>query len=621
MAGNGIGWRRWRGWRPARKRLQVRFYNRLMLYTTLIFLAVAYLLAFLAARYATQLEAVKQLQQSRDALSAVFGYYERKNDNFLNIVYTLYDTEDIYATISEMLESPSDAEYENNALVKQQVVRTMAGLAVQDRDISSIVLFKNLTGSLYVYNTSKHFLERVGPDYPLYAQMKQMASGRYITGTRTVVSGSMAQMAYGISGTLGSKNIRLMAGQLLIEYNTQAIENIFQEYAGKTLGQFVIVSGSGDVVFNSEGGYGGEPYSQLDVLKDGAESATIDGKRYYVQTIVNDKRDYIGANLVPKEEVDRKSAYARRLIYAVFTALAFVCVVLYTAAGTFVSRRVNELIKGMKRISTNHLSYRIPLPKRSDEFAEIAARFNLMCDELQLIIHREYISELKKKNAELNALQAGINPHFLYNTLEAIRIKASDDGNRDIAEMIVLLAHLYRSVVRDRTFIPVRKEISMCDMYLHIFSLRYASCLEYDINVEHRVMEYGLPKNLLQPIVENYFVHGIGGGSGEAGEGSRFLIEGRLEEGDIVFRFEDNGRGMSEERLDAVRRRLDQAAAQADAGYGLANVHERIRLVYGEPYGLSVESRLSRETRITVRIAALSCEELERRLLASGEAG
>lgn len=585
-----------------------------MLYTTLVFLAVAYLLAFLAGQYATQLEAVKQLQQSRDALNALFGYYERKNDDFLNLIYTIYDTEETYTAISEMLEAKSDAEYENNPFVKQQIVRTMAGLAVQDRDIASILLYKNLTGALYVYNTGKRFMERVGTDFPIYKQLNEQTPGRYITGTRTIVSGSMSQQVYGISGTLGSKNIRLMAGQLLIEYNTQAIENVFQGYAGKTLGQFLIVSGNGDVIFDSNGQYDDEPFRQLSTLQSGAGSATIDGKRYYVQTIVNEKRNYIGANLVPKAEIDRKSAHTRMLIYAVFTTLAFVCVVLYSFAGAVVSRRVNELIKGMKRVSANHLSYRIPLPKRSDEFAEIAARFNLMCDELQIIIQREYVAELKKKNAELNALQAGINPHFLYNTLEAIRIKATDDGNQDIAEMIVLLAHLYRSVVRDRTFIPIRKELSMCGMYLSIFSLRYASNLEYDIDVEHRVMEYGLPKNLLQPIIENYFVHGIG----TADESSRFTIRGYWQDGDVLFHFEDNGRGMSEERLTEVRNRLDMTESTAGPSYGLANVHERIRLVYGEPYGVSVDSQKNRRTRITVRIKALTCEELESRLHGSG---
>jgi two-component system sensor histidine kinase YesM len=238
----------------------------------------------------------------------------------------------------------------------------------------------------------------------------------------------------------------------------------------------------------------------------------------------------------------------------------------------------------------------------------------MMCNELESTINREYVNEIKKKNAELQALQAGINPHFLYNTLEAIRIKAIDDGSNNVAEMIVLLAHLYRSIVRDQTFIPIRKEINMCEMYLNIFSLRYASNLDYDINIEPQLMEYGIPKNLLQPIIENYFVHGIRLNN----EYNRFTIHGFLAGEDICFKFEDNGRGMNGARLMEVRNRLDSITKSDESSYGLSNVNERIKLVYGESYGIVVKSKEDSNTEVTVRIRALTCGQLENNLHGTG---
>lgn len=125
------------------------------------------------------------------------------------------------------------------------------------------------------------------------------------------------------------------------------------------------------------------------------------------------------------------------LVYGAFTLMAIICAALYMLGGHFISRRVKELELAMKLVGSNNLSYRIPILKRYDEFEVIAVKFNEMCDKLQKTIEHEYIGEIKKKNAELGSLQAGINPHFLYKTLEVIRVRAIDTGNEDVAKMIV----------------------------------------------------------------------------------------------------------------------------------------------------------------------------------------
>jgi two-component system sensor histidine kinase YesM len=595
-----------------RKMFQIRFYNRLMLYNTIIFLVVAYLLAFLASRYALQLDTVKQLQQSRDALNAVYNYYDSKQDNFLNLIFSLYDAPDNfnYDVLSDMLESNSDTATDTDPFVKQKIVKVMEGVANRDNDISAILIYKNLTGARYVYTRQNGYLERVGDDFPFFEQLKQKTAGRFNFGTHTIESRSISQQVFGISGTLGTKVIRQKAGQFLVAYNAQAFDRILQVNKDKTRGRFIIATNDGDLIFDSDGLYNNGVFPNVKLLKSDNNHAVIDGKRYFIQTILNENRQYIGANLVPITEINQNNGSIRFLIFGSFTTMALICAILYTIAGRFVSRRVMELIRGMNRVSSNNLSYRIPLNNRNDEFEDIAKRFNLMCNELEITINREYVNEIKKKNAELQALQAGINPHFLYNTLEAIRIKAIDDGNNNVAEMIVLLAHLYRSIVRDKTFIHIRNEINMCDMYLNIFALRYASNLDYEINIEPQLMEYGIPKNLLQPIIENYFVHGIRLNN----ESNRFTIHGYLQGEDICFRFEDNGRGMNGERLSEVRNRMEPKAKSNQSSYGLFNVNERIKLVYGESYGLLVKSQVDTHTEVIVRIRALTCEQLENNL-------
>ena len=398
-------------------------------------------------------------------------------------------------------------------------------------------------------------------------------------------------------------------GQFCIAYRTSAIDRILQVYSGKIEGRFILATEKGDVIYDSKGSYTEEYIPYMETLLSDTENAVIDGIPCYIQTIPMLNRHYIGVHIVPQIEVDKGNNGYSFMIIGIFAAMVLVSGVLYVTAGSLVSHRVKELEKGMKLVGSNNLSYRIPIFNRHDEYEEIAVRFNEMCDELQYIINREFISEIKKKNAELKALQTGINPHFLYNTLEVIRVKAYDNGIFDVAEMIVLIANFYRSVVRENTFITIREEINICSMYLNIFSLRYSDEFEYELDIDPQLMEYGIPKILLQPVIENYFLHGLK----DKYEGNRFSIIGRLEGNNIVFTFKDNGRGINKNKLEKIRNQLNSSDSTQSSGYGLLNVNERIKLVYGESCGLWIDSTEKEETCISVCIKAMTCDELNHR--------
>lgn len=586
---------------------QRRFYNRLMLYNTVIFIVVIYLFAFILSYYAVQLDRMKQIQQNMDVLKTLSDYYESKLDEFYNHVLAIYGDQSNYQTVSKLLEAKDDQPYESDAFAKLDLSNVMKSVIENDNDIVQLLIYKNLTNSLYVYSSQSRTFERVGSENQYYTTLKDKVFGRNIYGAEPVNLGLQTVKAYGIAGTLSSQNIRQGAGSLLILYNVQSMNRILQSYAGNYQGRFFLVSKAGEVIFDSAGQYAKGAFPYLGVVLSGKGNATVGNEKVIIQTDSNSNPNFIGVLMLPeKDMIGYKSGFTI-FIFTIFTVMAVICTFIYLLSGSITSRRVGALKSAMKRIGTNNLSYRIKLRGGNDEFEEIATRFNEMCDELQVTIDREYVNEIKKKNAELGALQAGINPHFLYNTLEAIRVRAYDDGNNEVAEMIVNLANLYRSVVHDMTFIPIHKEINVCKLYLAIFSLRYNCGLDFDIDVEPGVMDCGIPKNLLQPIVENYFVHGIH----DSREDNRLVIEGRMQGADIVFRFEDNGRGMDGARLREIRDRLLEEEQAGESSYGLANVHQRIRLVYGERYGLWIDSQEEVRTEVRIRIKAMSPEELK----------
>ena len=576
-----------------------------MILYTLIFLSVTYVFAYVGIHYYKKYETVNKLQQSMNALNAVYNYYALKQTELPDIILPFYQKNDNAFSIEDMLRSPTD-EYYNDPVNKMEMYDVLEAIADRDGDIKEILLYKDINETRYVYRRKDQTIEEVNPDYAFFDMIAGQNSGRIITGTQTTGnSGKVnSEAVYGIGGVIGADKAAGVAGKFLILFNTEAIKSLFQSY-GETYGRFVIITLAGDIIYDSEGSYDGEKFLYIDELISEKDSFVIDGQKFYVQKVKNSKANVVGANIVPESAL--KNTSFTMAVYGIITLMAFVCAALYMLGGYFISRRVKEIELAMHHAGSSNLSYRIPIKKRFDEFESIAVKFNEMCDRLQATIESEYISEIKKKNAELRSLQTGINPHFLYNTLEAISVSAIDAGNKDGAKMIVNLANLYRTIVNGSTFIPLRSEINICDMYMDIFLMRYGNFVDYQMEFDPQILAYCIPKNLLQPIIENYFVHGIK----ESSYDNYFEIKGFMKDGDICFVFEDNGRGISKAKIDEIKRTFDEDIPEKISEYGLLNIQQRIRLIYGRPYGITVESREGAMTRITVLIRAMTCEELE----------
>ena len=245
----------------------------------------------------------------------------------------------------------------------------------------------------------------------------------------------------------------------------------------------------------------------------------------------------------------------------------------------------------MANIQHNNLAYRIPAPKGEDEFTQIIRHFNAMCDSLQHHIEQAYLYELQQRNAELYALQTSINPHFLYNTLEIIRVKLNQEGNSEAAEMMVLLSRVFRNQIKGELFAALFEEVRQCAMFIELYQYRYEN-FTYAFCIPSELNGFGIPKNTLQPLIENYFAHGIVPGH----DCNHIEISARWaqRQGErcICVSVANNGKTVPQENVLALRRQLErhviQSAAVSIHGFGLTNVNDRIRLVFGPQYGLEI---------------------------------
>jgi len=196
--------------------------------------------------------------------------------------------------------------------------------------------------------------------------------------------------------------------------------------------------------------------------------------------------------------------------------------------------------------------------------------------------------------AELELLQAQINPHFLYNTLDSIAILAESDRSEDVVNMVTSLSTFFRnSLNKGRDVLTLGAECSQVTSYLEIQQIRYSDILRYEISIPEALMDCVVPKLVLQPLVENALYHGI---KNRRGMGL-ITVTGEEAGGDLLLKVTDNGAGMDEEQV-----RILQSGLYEDkhTGLGLVNVHKRIRLYCGENYGLSFESCVGRGTTVSV---------------------
>lgn len=265
-----------------------------------------------------------------------------------------------------------------------------------------------------------------------------------------------------------------------------------------------------------------------------------------------------------------------------------------------VSKPLYSLRVAMEKFMQGDFSQKVEVMTQ-DEVGEASACFNRMVDDIRELIDKNYILAIKERESELDTLQAQINPHFLYNTLDSLYWKATESGNDEIAEDILTLSQLFRLVLnRGDGIVTVKTEAELLERYLHIQKMRFGKRLTYEIFLEPEILEEKIPKLILQPFVENAIVHGF-----ESADGSYTLaVSGRKEKDDMIFQITDTGVGMSKEQLEAIWDQADarKYATQRIGRYAIKNVKERLELIYRENYELQIESSVGQGTTVMIKV-------------------
>ena len=236
-----------------------------------------------------------------------------------------------------------------------------------------------------------------------------------------------------------------------------------------------------------------------------------------------------------------------------------------------------------------------------DELAILSDRFNDMTIQLEQQVKSIKLEQENLRYMELKLLQTQINPHFLYNTLDTIIWLIEAEKNEEAIDIVVALSEFFRIVVsKGRDFITIREEEIHINSYLQIQQSRYADILSYEINIPEDLYGYRILKLSLQPLIENSLYHGI---KKQRAKG-KITVTGKIEDKIVYFHVIDNGVGMNEEELEALRKEVEMPGSKQSTGFGLANVNKRIKLNYGNDFGLNIQSKKGEGTDIMIKFPA-----------------
>jgi len=295
----------------------------------------------------------------------------------------------------------------------------------------------------------------------------------------------------------------------------------------------------------------------------------------------------------------------KRWVWTNIIVLSIILVFSMTAAWVIsgsISKPIRDLYRMTKSISKGNLDVRVE-NKNVDEIAALSRSFNIMTEKIKELLENSIKEQKVLKKTELKLMQAQINPHFLYNTLDTIVWMAEGNKSEEVIEIVRALSNFFRiTLSKGNDMITIREEIEHIRSYLIIQRIRYRDILKYDIEIDSELNQYKILKLTLQPIVENALYHGIK----NKREGGTIRIRGFKEAEDkIILVVEDDGAGINEERLRKIHVELENDSSEVvikDSGFGLNNVHKRLKLNYGSHFGLKIQSEFKKGTIVSVHI-------------------
>lgn len=405
-------------------------------------------------------------------------------------------------------------------------------------------------------------------------------------------------------------------GVLVVGVDPDVLNEMLREEPFETM----LLTDDGYVAAAKDAKLVGHTVEQLQLNLDAVENANAgksefeteyDGKpsKIIVETYVpsSSLNGFKIISVIPVDTIVRDANRISTFSFLIIAASMAIAIVLILIFSNTLGRRIRRLSKEIKKLALGNFSAFSTI-EGDDEFGQLSRHFNAMVGSIRSLMEEVAVANqqknllvVKQKEIKLKMLASQINPHFLFNTLETIRMKAHIRNEREIAHVVMLLGKLMRKNLElSGEKVPLAEEVERIRGYLEIQRFRYGERLNFTIDISEETLKTSIYPLLLQPLVENAIVHGLENKE----EGGTVAVSARLRDGNLFLHVQDDGVGMTEEKARQVVNQLNVPEADAETRIGLRNVHQRIRLSYGEDYGIRIESEAGVGTRVWIIMPA-----------------
>ncbi|MEK3854149.1 sensor histidine kinase [Cytobacillus sp. FSL H8-0458] len=588
-----------------KKRFKQNIFNKLFLISSLTIIVTVIILIVTITNYYSDVIIQKEVNINTRTMERVEDYFSTKEADINRAKQDFYTNGNVIDDVNfalqngyeKYLEYRLDKYSESRTSIPNNIDTYFNAYLGQDSDINAIRMRSLENPSIeymFIYNWLRWNRSMI--EYPI-------DSSSFLSGEIPAINPESQTNDQKYKNTITKKMVinnpvtlkRL--GEITIYYSTDRLDKIVKKH-DRILASFFLMDADGKIIYSVN-----KAHIPLEIIKQ-IKPETNETKlkwnkdHFYINTIAN-KGDYTYISVIP-DRGWQKLTIVRWTMWVVIIFFIIASILFSYSFTHNYSRRINKIVAIIRQVEKGNLDARIPISKREDELSKIAININSMLDELNSYIEEFYMLNLKQQQAELKALQAQIDPHFLFNTLEAIRMVAVMEGSKTSSKMIFHLSKLFRYSLEEKDTVPLYTELEYVKQYLKLMQFKYPNRLQVHFDISGDVEQIPVQKLILQPIIENYFVHGFK----KARSDNELIIRAVHHRDKIEISVEDNGRGMMEDELAKLVHHINRKEGDEMRSIGLRNINQRLKLKYGESYGLTLQSTNDKGMMVTLLIPA-----------------
>lgn len=393
-------------------------------------------------------------------------------------------------------------------------------------------------------------------------------------------------------------------GTVIISLKYETVTNLLRNVNFDRSGSVLLIDEKGRTVTPAnpfDRLFEDEEFQQFIAGQTASFIQTIEGEDYLVSYLSSAYSGWTTIGIISVDKLYEDNRTVRDWIIVVTLIILLFAFVLARVFAQTITNPIKRMLNPMKKVQMGDMNVSFPVESK-DEIGILSTGVNHMVSQIHTLVEDAYKGRILLQQSEFKALQAQINPHFLYNTLESINWMAKMNGVDQICRMVSALGDLMRiSISTDKEYITIEEEMKYIGDYLYIQKSRFGERIAAEIHIDDELKSVVIPKLILQPIVENALLHGV---QVKKGKGNIDIRGRRLDES-ILFEVEDDGIGMTPGQIAKLLADNGIENPQAKgSGIGVRNVHQRIRFIYGMEYGVTIKSQPGEGTTVQIRIAA-----------------